>query len=192
MSITAIDPRSALVVIDLQQGIVANPAAHAVADIVARAAELAAAFRAKGLPVVLVNVAGGAPGRAEQTFRLDNLPAGWTELVPELGRQPSDITVTKHTWGAFTGTGLEATLRKMNVTQIVLAGIATSIGVESTARFASELGFNVALAIDAMTDRSPQAHENSVTRIFPRLGETGTTREIIVLLDGAGSAGGAG
>jgi nicotinamidase-related amidase len=183
MSITAIDPHAALVVIDLQQGIVANPAAHPVPDIVARAAALAAAFRGKSLPVVLVNVAGGAPGRTEQGYRLDALPPGWTDLVPELGRQPQDIAITKHTWGAFTGTGLEAKLRDFGVTQIVLAGIATSIGVESTARQAHELGFNVALATDAMTDRSPDAHRNSVERIFPRLGETGTAQEIIALLD---------
>jgi len=73
-------------------------------------------------------------------------------------------------------------LKKAGVTQIVLAGVATSIGVESTARQAQELGFNVTLAIDAMTDRSLEAHDNSVLRIFPRLGETGTTSDIIELL----------
>ncbi len=84
--------------------------------------------------------------------------------------------------GGFTNTDLESYLRDIDVTQIVLAGIATSIGVESTARDAYEFGFNVVLARDAMTDRSPEAHENSVTRIFPRLGETGTSQEIIDLL----------
>jgi nicotinamidase-related amidase len=183
MSITAIDTNTALVVIDLQQGIVAHPAAHPGKDIIERAAALAQAFRDRKLPVVLVNVAGGAPGRTEQGFSLVDLPAGWTDLVPELDRQPQDIAITKHSWGAYTGTGLEQTLSQLGVTQIVLAGIATSIGVESTARQAHELGFNVSLAIDAMTDSSAEAHENSVTRIFPRLGETGTTQEIIALLD---------
>jgi nicotinamidase-related amidase len=70
----------------------------------------------------------------------------------------------------------------LDVTQVVIAGIATSIGVESTARNAHEFGFNVTLAVDAMTDRNADAHANSITRIFPRLGETGTTREIIDLL----------
>jgi nicotinamidase-related amidase len=132
MSISVIDPNTALVVIDLQQGIVATPSVHPAAEIIARAGALADAFRRRGLPVVLVNVAGGAPGRAEQRRSMDRLPGGWTELVPELRQQPTDILVTKRSWGAFTDTGLEQTLKKLGVTQIVLAGIATSIGVEST------------------------------------------------------------
>jgi nicotinamidase-related amidase len=72
------------------------------------------------------------------------------------------------------------------VTQVVLAGVATSIGVESTARHAYELGFNVSLVIDAMADLNPDAHANSIARIFPRLGETGTTEELVALLDPAG------
>jgi nicotinamidase-related amidase len=99
--------------------------------------------------------------------------------------QPSDLLVTKRTWGAFTNTGLEARLKSLGVTQVVIAGVATSIGVESTARHAYELGFNVTLALDAMTDLSLEAHENSVARIFPRLGETGSTWEIAGLIDRA-------
>lgn len=173
-----LDPLPALVVIDLQKGIVAMPTVHPAEEVVARAAALAAAFRRRGLPVVLVNVAGGAPGRNEQPMS-GSLPAGWTELVAELAPAPSDHCVTKKTWGAFTGTDLAAWLSERGATQVVLAGIATSIGVESTARQAHELGFNVALVTDAMTDRSAEAHENSTTRIFPRLGERTTTAEIV-------------
>jgi nicotinamidase-related amidase len=182
MPVTALDSRTALIVIDLQQGIVSLPTAHPSDGIVRNAAALAAAFRGRELPVVLVNVTGGAPGRTEQP-PMGKRPDGWADLVPELDRQPSDLLVTKQTWGAFTNTPLHEMLRSRGVTQIVLAGISTSAGVESTARFAHELGFNVTLAIDAMTDRSLDAHTNSITRIFPRLGETGTTREIIALLD---------
>jgi nicotinamidase-related amidase len=102
--------------------------------------------------------------------------------VPELNRQPQDHLVTKRTWGAFTNTDLEAHLKTLGVTQVVIVGVSTSAGVESTARQAYELGFNVTLAIDAMTDMNPDAHINSITRIFPKLGETGTTEEIIGLL----------
>ena len=98
---------------------------------------------------------------------------------PELNRQPSDHLVTKRTWGAFSHTGLDAHLKNLGVTQVVIVGVATSAGVESTARQAHELGYNVALAVDAMTDTNPDAHANSVARIFPRLGETGTVLEII-------------
>ncbi len=181
MPLTTLDPKTALVVIDLQKGIIAL-APSAATEVVPRAAALAAAFRNQNLPVVLVNVAGGAPGRTEQSRNTAAFPADWTELVPELNQQPSDHTVTKRTWGAFTGTDLEAYLRKEGVTQIVLAGVATSIGVESTARYAYELGFHVTLAVDAMADLRPEAHANTLAHIFPRLGETGTTQEIIDLL----------
>jgi nicotinamidase-related amidase len=182
MAVTALDPKTALIVIDLQKGIVSLSTAHPVAEVVKRAGAMAEAFRGRGLPVVLVNVAGGAPGRTEQAHNRRDFPAGWTDLVPELNRQPQDHAVTKRTWGAFTNTDLEEYLRNQGVTQVVIAGVATSLGVESTARHAYELGFNVTLAIDAMSDMNPDAHANSLTRIFPRLGETGTTQEIIDLL----------
>jgi nicotinamidase-related amidase len=179
MAVSALDPKTALVVIDLQKGIVSHPTAHPADEVVKRAAVLADAFRSHGLPVVLVNVAGGAPGRTEQSLSRKEYPDGWADLVPELNRQTEDHIVTKRTWGAFTNTDLEEYLKKLDVTQVVIVGIATSFGVESTARQAHEFGFNVTLAVDAMTDMSPEAHANSITRIFPRLGETGTTQEII-------------
>jgi nicotinamidase-related amidase len=182
MPVTALDAKTALVVIDLQKGIVGLPTAHPTAEVVRHAASLAQAFRARGLPVVLVNVAGGAPGRAEQARRLEGLPDGWTDLVPELRVQPDDLCVTKHTWGAFASTDIDARLKQLGVTQVVIVGVATSIGVESTARQAYEQGYNVTLAIDAMTDMSAECHTNSIMRIFPKLGETGTTQEIVDLL----------
>jgi nicotinamidase-related amidase len=183
MALTTLDPKTALIVIDLQKGIVALPAVHPISGVVKQARSLADAFRRHGLPVVLVNVAGGAPGRAEQTRSSGQFPPDWTELVPELDQQPTDHTVTKRTWGAFTGTGLADHLKSKGVTQVVITGVATSIGVESTARHAHELGFHVTLAVDAMTDLNADAHANSISRIFPRLGESGTTEEIIALLD---------
>jgi nicotinamidase-related amidase len=184
MAVSTLDPKTALIVIDLQNGIVSLATVHPIAGVVKHARALADAFRRKALPIVLVNVAGGAPGRTEQARSRGEFPAGWADLVPELNRQPGDHPVTKRTWGAFSNTGLEEHLKNLGVTQVVIAGVATSIGVESTARHALELGFNVTLAVDAMTDMNPDAHANSITRIFPRLGETGTTREIIDLLEG--------
>jgi nicotinamidase-related amidase len=183
VTVTIIDPNIALIVIDLQKGIVSLPTVHPVAEVVARAGALADAFRRHRLPVVLVNVDASAPGRTEQARRTAEFPAGWTDLLPELNRQPQDHLVTKRTWGAFTSTDLEAHLKAHGVTQVVIVGISTSAGVESTARQAYALGFNVVLAVDAMTDMNLDAHGNSVARIFPRLGETGTTREIVDLLE---------
>jgi nicotinamidase-related amidase/predicted MFS family arabinose efflux permease len=178
MPLTKLDDTSALVVIDLQKGIVGLPCAHPADEIVGRAARLASAFRGRGLPVVLVNVAGRAPGRTEVQFNFIP-PADWTELVPELDRQPSDYTVTKQQIGAFYGTALEQILRRHGVTQVILAGVATSSGVEATARNAYDHGYNVTLVVDAMTDLSADAHRHSVETIFPRLGETATTDDVI-------------
>jgi nicotinamidase-related amidase len=114
---------------------------------------------------------------------MGELPEGWTDLIPELDRQPADIVVTKRTWGAFASTDLEARLKARGVTQVVVCGVATGGGVESTARQAYEQGFNVTLAVDAMTDVRPNAHEYSITNVFPRLGETGTTNDVIELLE---------
>jgi nicotinamidase-related amidase len=184
-----LDAKTALLVVDLQKGIVGLPTAHPIADVVSHAAKLTDAFRRHDLPVVLINVDGGAPGRAEQSRRVSEFPAGWTDLIPELNRQPSDHLVTKRTWGAFTNTDLERHLRQLGVTQVVIAGVATSVGVESTARYANELGFNVTLAVDAMTDMNAEAHHNSLTRIFPKLGETGTTQQIVDLVDARSRSG---
>ena len=181
MALSALDEKPALILIDLQNGIVGLSTAHSTQDVVRHARALADAFRSRGLPVVLVNVTGTAPGRTEEARNFPR-PPGWAELVPDLNRQPGDITVTKQRWGAFTGTDLDAQLQRLGVTQVVIAGVATSAGVESTARHAHEHGFNVTLAVDAMTDMSAEAHENSIKRIFPRLGETGTTQEIIDML----------
>jgi nicotinamidase-related amidase len=184
VALTMLDPMTALIVVDLQKGVVGLPLAHPIDPVVARACALADAFRARSLPVALVNVAGAAPGRTEQPPQTGLRPEGWADLIPELNRQPDDIVVTKRTWGAFAGTDLEARLKARGVTQVVVAGVATATGVESTARQAYELGFNVTLAVDAMTDRRPEAHDYCVKNVFPRLGETGATREIVDLLAG--------
>ncbi|ROS72098.1 isochorismatase family protein [Cellulomonas sp. PhB143] len=184
MAVTTLDPRTALVVIDLQKGIVAHETAHPAVGVIANAASLAAAFRRHGLPVVLVNVAGAAPGRTDQGRSARQFSADWAELVPELDAQASDHLVTKQTFGAFTGTDLEAYLAEQGVTQVVVVGISTSIGVESTARHAHELGLNVTIATDAVTDTRADSHEHSVATIFPRLAETGTTADVLALLDG--------
>ena len=183
--LSTLDEVPALVVIDLQKGILATPAAHDLGEVVRRSADLAAAFRARGLPVVLVNVTGGAPGRTDAQQSGAPRPtfgADFAELVAELDVQPEDELVTKQTWGAFTGTSLESFLRGRGVTQVVLTGVATSAGVESTARFAHELGFNVVLVSDAMTDRSAAAHDHSLAHVFPRIGEVTRAAELLAAL----------
>lgn len=182
MSITVLDPKTALIVIDLQKGILALPTCHDTDPVVEKSCQLIHAFREKQQPVVLVNVAGGAPGRNEQTASHGELPVDWADLDDRLNVQPSDHLVTKKTWGAFTNTDLDEYLKANEVTQVVVVGVATSIGVESTARQAWELGYNVTLATDAMTDLNLETHNNSVNLIFPRLAETGSTQDVLALL----------
>ncbi|WP_414442134.1 isochorismatase family protein [Burkholderia sp. 22PA0106] len=182
MAATQLDSKTALIVIDLQKIVASIPTAHPFADVLENASHLAATFRQRGLPVVLVNVVGMAPGRTGQPHVGGAFPPDWSELLPKLNQQPQDHLVSKKTWGAFTGTDLEAYLKSADITQVVVCGVATSVGVESTARHAHELGFNVTLAVDAMTDTSAEAHANSLERIFPQLGEAATSKEIANLL----------
>ncbi|PWI15268.1 hydrolase [Streptomyces sp. Act143] len=183
MPITALDRRTALIVVDLQKGIVELPLAHPAADVLARNAELLAAFRRRGLPVVLVNVAGGPQGRNDlgASFPAQVAPE-WTELVPELGTDDNDHLITKYSRSAFTGTGLSEWLRWRDVTQVVVTGIATSSGVESTVRDAHEQNFHVTVPVDAVTDTDGVAHEHTLTKIYPRIAETGSTRHVLAAL----------
>ncbi|WP_448701878.1 isochorismatase family protein [Mucilaginibacter sp. AW1-3] len=182
--ITALDEKTALVLIDLQVGITGSATVHPLADVLANAAKLVAAFRQAGQPVVVVNV---NPNGAKWTVSRKDQPSmgggafkeEWLTIVPEIKTEPGDIFITKHTWSAFYETRLDAELKKKGVTGIVMTGVSTSKGVEGTARSASELGYNVSFAIDAMTDRVAEAHENSIKYIFPAIGEVGTTDAVI-------------
>jgi nicotinamidase-related amidase len=184
MPLSQLDKKPALIVIDLQKGIVGLPTAHPSHEITGHSAALTRAFRQHSFPVVLVNVAGGAPGRTDVTHSF-NPPADWADLVPELELQPNDHTVTKLRWGAFHETDLDQHLKDLGVTQVILCGIATSIGVESTARNAHELGYHVVLVEDAMTDLDAETHAHSVKKIFPRLGEVTNTAEVLSALTSA-------
>ena len=183
MALTILDPRTALIVIDLQKGIVTGNFVHPIGEVIDRTRALLDAFRAKNLPVVLVNVTGRPPGRTEQGPRSLSLSDGWADLLPQLDQQASDIVVTKRSWGAFATTDLDAQLKARGVTQVVVTGVATSAGIEATARQAYEQGFNVTLALDAMTDLRAEAHEYSIRNVFPRVGESGSTQEIVSLLE---------
>lgn len=184
MPFSGLDANAALIVIDMQKGIVALPTAHPMPGIVDNVAALCRAFRARNLPVVLVNVAGRPPGRVEAA-RNFTPPADWADLIPELDRQPGDETVTKMNIGAFYGTGLDRVLRRRGVTQVFFAGVATSIGVESTARDAYDRGYNVVLVTDAMTDLDPEMHRHAVEKVFPRFGERSLTAEVVAKLGAA-------
>ena len=183
MSVTTLDPKTALIVVDLQKGVTGRPLVHPIGEIVANANLLIDAFRGHGLPIVFVNVDGVAPGRTDAVRNLGPRPPIASELIVDLHVQPQDHRVTKRTLGAFTKTDLDRYLRDRAVTQVVVIGVATHAGVESTVRHAQELGFNVTVATDAVTDVTPEDHVHSINRIFPKISETGTTDEVISMLE---------
>jgi nicotinamidase-related amidase len=177
--------RTGLVIIDLQKGITSmQTEPYDTKTVISNAAKLAKAFRENEMPVFLVHVAfskgtalepiadNARPSRGET-------PADWADIVPELGPEPSDVVITKRQWGAFYGTDLDLRLRRGGIDTIVLAGIATTYGVESTARFAYEYGYQQVFAEDAMSDRSKQAHESSIEFVLKRIGRVRKTADIL-------------
>ena len=185
--ITALDKNTALVLIDLQNSVVSTQTKpYSVEYILSNTNKLIEAFRKKQMPIVLVNVKpAGAWMNARKEVKFPPFPDDEKayKISDKVNADKNDICITKHTWNAFFETELNNELKKKSVTHIVLGGISTSIGVEGTARAASELGYNITLATDAMTDRVESAHHHSIEIIFPRLGERGTTKEIIEMLN---------
>lgn len=181
--------KTALVVIDMQKGVLSLPCApyHA-NDVLAKTVELAKAFRAKEGFVVLVNVdshdgrdmlhpltdATAAPARER--------PSDWSVIAPELGPEPSDRCITKRQWGAFYGTDLDLQLRRRGLDTIVLCGIATDVGVETTAREAFQHGYNQVFVEDAMTALSVEQHMHPLKYIMPRMGRVRSAAEVITAL----------
>ncbi|WP_019833086.1 hydrolase [Sphingomonas sp. PR090111-T3T-6A] len=172
------DPRTtALVLIDLQQGIVPMTLApRSGADVVETSIALADRFRTAGAPVVQVHV-GWAPDFADRpSQKVDQpmpapeggLPENWTSFVDGV-RHDGDLVVMKRHWGAFTGTELDLQLRRRGIRTIVLGGIATNFGVESTARSAWELGYDLVIVEDACASASAELHAMSIEKILPRI-----------------------
>jgi nicotinamidase-related amidase len=185
-----LDPqRTALVLIDLQQGILPFAGGpHSAGQVVANAARLAQRFRQINAPVILVRV-GWSPDFADALKQPVDaalpggaLPENWWHFPEELHVQDTDLRVIKHQWGAFYGTELDLQLRRRGIDTIVLAGISTNIGVESTARNAWEMGYGLVLAEDACSAQNQQQHDNSMQNIFPRIGRVRKCDDILAAL----------
>lgn len=182
--------KSAIVVIDLQKGITSMPAVpHSTQDVIANSSSILIAARKNNMNVFLVHVTPSPDLKdalhpiSETSFQMSGFNPEWSEYVPELNIQPSDILITKHQWGAFYGTGLDLQLRRRGIDTIILCGIATNMGVESTARFAYEFGYNQIFIEDAMSARSKEEHEYPIRYIFPRFGLIRKTNEVLKALD---------
>ncbi|HEY1606198.1 MAG TPA: hydrolase [Allosphingosinicella sp.] len=185
----ALDPkRTALVLVDLQQGIVGMPLAPRSGDEVVESAKaLADRFRKAGAAVVLVHVGRRPDGLDWPSQKVDRpmqlppggLPPEWTEFVPGLAEE-GDITILKRQWGAFTGTALDILLRRRRISTIALAGIATNFGVESTARHAWELGYDLVIVEDATSSRSAEQHDFAIQNIFPQIARIRRGDELVL------------
>jgi nicotinamidase-related amidase len=189
MTDLALTPKkTALVIIDLQQGIVGmNVAPHTGAAVVANTVKIAQRLKAGDGTVVAVRVAFSASGADRLTQPTDQPPpsgfaANWADLVPDIVALGADVLITKRQWGAFHGTELDLQLRRRGVDTIILAGIATSFGVETTGREAWQHGYAVVFAEDAMSGPTAEHHAFAVSKIFPRLGRTRSSAEIIAAL----------
>ena len=191
MTELALEPsKTAIVVIDLQRGILAHPTApYASADVVARAARLCGAVRATGGTVVLVHVTPSPDGKDALHPVSDlpplspgQVPAEFAEFVPEMQPQPGDVVITKRNWGAFYGTELDLQLRRRGVETMILCGISTNIGVETTARDAYERGYNQVFVEDAASTRAAEDHARVFATIFPRIGRVRSTAEVLAAL----------
>jgi nicotinamidase-related amidase len=187
-----LDPKTtALVVIDLQRGILALPMTpHDGGDVVARSVALGRALAAAGGVVVLVNVDYSAryadrpnqPADAPLNLPAEGLPEGWATLAPDVAALPAQVRVTKRQHSAFFGTELDLQLRRRGITAVVICGLATNFGVEATARDAHALNYAVVIASDACSSTAPGLHDFAVTHILPRIARVRTSSEIVAAL----------
>src|SRR5580692_164893 len=183
-----LDPqKTALVLIDLQNAILGmTPAPHSADKVVGNSVKLANAFRAKGAPVVYVRVDLNdflkLPADQPHNRGDKPLPAAASEITPSAGFQHGDILVTKRHWGAFAGTDLEQQLKSRGIDTVVLTGISTNVGVESTARQGTGLGFAFVLVEDACSSQNAEHHRFAFEKIFPRLARIRATDEVIAAL----------
>jgi nicotinamidase-related amidase len=185
MAELSLDPqKTALVIIDLQNAILGmNPAPYSAAQIAENSKKLAEAFRAQGAPVVYVRVDLNdflkLPVDQPTSMGDKPLPAAASEIAAAAGFQPGDMLITKRHWGAFAGTDLEQQLKSRGVDTVVLTGISTNAGVESTARQGTGLGFAFVLVEDACSAQDAEQHRFAFEKIFPRLTRVRTTAEVL-------------
>lgn len=179
---------TAFILIDLQNGIAGLPLApHSLSTVLENSNMLAAALRDKGATIVYVRaaIAEFHRLRVDAPF-LDSQvpppPPEASELIDALERKPTDIVIAKRQWGAFYGTELDQLLRRRDIKTIVIGGIATNFGVESTARTAFDRGYEIVFVEDAMSTVSPEAQQFAIQTIFPRMGRVRNTEAVLAAL----------
>lgn len=170
--------RPALLVIDLQQGIVELPAQEASQTVIENSRLLGQMFSKKGWPVFIVNVAGRPTGMT-QNNQNSSQSSNWGEIIFCLRDNPNYHYITKYSWGAFHNTALHQRLSELNTSDVYITGIASSMGVDSSARQAFDLNYNVVIVKDAIADVSSVCHSHVCEHIFPKIALLQSTQQVI-------------
>jgi len=188
--------RTALVVFDMQKGQFEVDDAErrrwlAESNIVANTVQLLQAARSAGLPVfyiqnsrrpdfadqkeVLTDAGGGVRGGPVIGTR------GW-EILDEIKPEPNDYVVPKFRQGAFSSTTLDILLRARSIDTLLLCGVRTTVGIETTVRDGRDLGYNIVLVSDCTGGVSPEDHQWTLQRIFPMLARVRTHTQVAAML----------
>jgi len=175
-------PKAALLVVDLQAGTAAGSFADPIDGVVANAAHLADTFRARDLPVALARATRLPVGRTAHGGGARQLPPQWSDPLDALPDASGDLVVTKSGWSAFAGTTLDEQLHSRGVSTVVVVGVATTFGIESTVRSAYDLGYDVVVVTDAVTDMSRELHDDALSRRLPIMARLAAVDEIVEAL----------
>jgi nicotinamidase-related amidase len=180
---------TALVLVDLQSGTLQmHLEPHTADDVVASARRLADSFRDHNALVILIRAGMSRDHRDLLNPQTDRKAFSgtrgpdWTDPPPGLGQKESDLVITKRQWGAFFGTDLDLQLRRRGITTVVIGGVSTNFGVESTARAAVEHGYQAVFAADAMSGFTAEAHRFAIESIFPFIGLVRSVDDVIEAL----------
>jgi nicotinamidase-related amidase len=180
---------TALILVDLQAGVVRLPMEPLSGkQVVEVAGALADEFRRRGALVILLRAGFSRDRKDLLRAPTDRAPFSgtrgddWADLMPGLHRTDQDLVITKRQWGAFYGTDLDLQLRRRGIRNVVIGGVATNFGVESTARAAVENGYAVILATDVMSSFTTELHQFAVDHMLPYIGRVRSSAEIVAAL----------
>ncbi|WP_448951894.1 hydrolase [Labrys neptuniae] len=180
--------RTALVMIDLQNWIVSRPVApHSGDDVVDRSLRIAKALRKAGGTVVLVRVLFSdgyrdvvkTPVDSPLVLPENRMPPEAVAFDARLNPAKVDVVITKRQWSAFHGTELDLQLRRRGIDTVIVSGIATNFGVESTVRDAFAYNYAAIVAEDATSSFSPEMHRFAIDHVLPRVARIRSSGMII-------------
>jgi gluconolactonase len=193
-----LDPRrSALVIQDMQNDVIieggafaeSGAPAHAIAqNAVANVAELAAACRAAGVPVIHVwyLVEKGAPGLKQNAplfqgvKEADALVRGTWGAAPADGLEPQDgdHVVEKMRMNGFYETRLDILLRGLGADQLIITGAWTNMSIEHTARHGADAGYEVVVASDGTSTTGEEWQNAALNYAMTNVAKVATCAEI--------------